>query len=276
MTQPVTAVPAATAATYVFAVCRHADDDVLSRLPGISTAPVRTIPFEQLHAVVQDVPAAEADRQSWTERLSDPDELERCVRAHHQIVTAVATGGPAAPMALATVYSSEERARQALRADAARFHTVLDRVAGRLEWGVKVYVSSASAMTATDRTVAPARVPTGPQAPGAGRAYLERVRGTHRAREESRRAALQAAEETDAALRDLAVAARRLRLQDQQLDDCRRAQVLNGAYLVDESQSARFTQAVAAQRRRTGALIELSGPWVPYSFAGEDAAHGDH
>ncbi|TFV34513.1 hypothetical protein E4K10_44535 [Streptomyces sp. T1317-0309] len=74
----------------------------------------------------------------------------------------------------------------------------------------------------------------------------------------------------------LGVAARRLRLQEQQLNDCRRVQVLNGAYLVDESQTARFTKAVATLRRRAGALIELSGPWVPYSFAGEDGAHGDH
>ena len=275
MTQPVPAAPPATATTYVFAVCRHVDEDVLSRLPGITDAPVRALPFERLYAVVQEVPAAEADRRSWTDRLSDPAELERCARAHHQVVTAVAAHGPAAPMALATLYSSEERARQALGADAARFHAVLDRVGGRVEWGVKVYVSTASAATEEDRAVAATRVPAGPQASGAGRAYLERVRGTHRAREESRRAALQAAEETDAVLRGLAVAARRLRLQDQQLSDRGRAQVLNGAYLVEESRAARFTEAVATLRQRTGVLIELSGPWVPYSFAGEDGAHED-
>ncbi|MEU6576272.1 GvpL/GvpF family gas vesicle protein [Streptomyces sp. NPDC046805] len=276
MTRPVPAAPPAMAATYVFAICRHVDEGVLSRLPGITTAPVRTLPFERLHAVVQAVPAAEADRRSWTERLSDPGELERCVRAHHQVVTAVAAHGPAVPMALATLYRCEERARQALGADAARFHAALDRVGGRVEWGVKVYVSSASAATEADRTtVAPARVPAGPPVSGAGRAYLERVRGTHRAREQSRRAALQAAEETDRALRGLSVAARRLRLQDPQLSDCRQAQVLNGAYLVDEDQTARFTEAVATLGQRTGALIELSGPWVPYSFAGEDGAHGD-
>ncbi|GAA3828118.1 GvpL/GvpF family gas vesicle protein [Streptomyces phyllanthi] len=275
MTQPVPAVPPATAATYVFAVCRHVDEDVLPQLPGITTAPVRVLPFERLHAVVQEVPAADADRRSWTERLSDPRELERCVRAHHQVVTAVAAHGPAAPMALATLYNSEERARQALGADAARFHTVLDRVDGRVEWGVKVYVSSASAATKAGRTAVPTRVPAGPPPSGAGRAYLERVRGTHRAREDSRRAALLTAKETDAVLRGLAVAARRLRLQDQQLTDCHRAQVLNGAYLVDESQAAQFTEAVATLRERTGALIELSGPWVPYSFAGEDGLHGE-
>ncbi|MFF7211795.1 GvpL/GvpF family gas vesicle protein [Streptomyces sp. NPDC008238] len=68
--------PPATAATYVFAICRHVDEDVLSRLPGITTAPVRALPFEQLDAVVQEVPAAEADRDSWTERLSDPYERD--------------------------------------------------------------------------------------------------------------------------------------------------------------------------------------------------------
>ncbi|WP_431964158.1 GvpL/GvpF family gas vesicle protein [Actinacidiphila sp. bgisy160] len=272
MTQPVPAVPPATAAAYVFAVCRHVDEDVLSRLPGITTAPVRALPFEQLHAVVQEVPVAEADGRSWTERLSDPHELERCARAHHEVVTAVAAHGPAAPMALATLYSSEERARQALSADVARFHAVLDRVEGRAEWGVKVY---ASAATDADRTAVPTRVPTGSPTSGAGRAYLERVRGTHRAREEGRRAALQAAEEADAVLRGVAAAARRLRLQDQQSTERHSAQVLNGAYLVDEGQTARFTEAVITLRQRTEALIELSGPWVPYSFAGEDGAHGD-
>ncbi|GGY44715.1 GvpL/GvpF family gas vesicle protein [Streptomyces djakartensis] len=281
MTETVPAVPSATAATYVFAVCRRVDEDVLARLPGITTAPVRALPFERLRAVVQEVPAAEAGRGSWTERLSDPGELERCVRAHHRVVTAVAAHGPAVPMALATIYSSEERARQALGDGAARFHTVLERVDGRVEWGVKVYVPSAAGVSSAagaGRTAVPASVPGGSPASGAGRAYLERVRGAHRAREESRRAALLAAEETDAELRGLAVAARRLRLQDQQLTDGHRAQVLNGAYLVEEGRTARFREAVAALRERTGALIELSGPWVPYSFAsfaGEDALHGD-
>ncbi len=214
MTQPVPAGPPAAPATYVFAVCRGVDEGVLAELPGITTAPVRALPFERLHAVVQEVPAADAGRRAWTERLSDPVELERCVRAHHRVVTAVAAHGPAVPMALATLYSSEERARQALGAGAGRFRTALARVDGRVEWGVKVYVSSASAANEAGRTAVPTAGPGGPPASGAGRAYLERVRGAHRAREESRRAALLTAEETDAVLRDLAVAARRLRLQN--------------------------------------------------------------
>lgn len=165
-------------------------------------------------------------------------------------------------MALATFYRGDERARQALVAGAARFHTALDRVAGRDEWGVKVYARAA------DRTAAAVGAAAGPPPSGAGRAYLERVRGAHRAREEGLRAALLAAEEVDEALRQLAVAARRLRPHAQQSADDRRTQVLNAAYLVQRERAAEVAEAVAALRRRTGALIELSGPWVPYSFAG--------
>jgi Gas vesicle synthesis protein GvpL/GvpF len=269
MTQPVPAARPATAATYVFAVCRRADESVLAQLPGITAAPVRTLTFGRLQAVVQDVPAPDADRRSWTERLSDPGELERCVRAHDHVVTAVARGGPAVPMALATLYSGDERARQALGADAARFPTVLDRIGGRVEWGVKVYAPSASARPVADRAAVPADAANPPPS-GAGRAYLERVRGAHRAREEGHRAALLAADEVDAALRGLAVAARRLGAHGQQLTDDRRTQLLNAAYLVEERQAEGVAEAVATLRRRTGALIELSGPWVPYSFAGED------
>jgi len=45
---------------------------------------------------------------------------------------------------------------------------------------------------------------------------------------------------------------------------------------VEEDRTEAFREVVDTLRRRTGALlIELSGPWVPYSFAGEDGAHGD-
>ncbi len=255
-------------ATYVFAVCRRADEAVLAGLSGISGAPVRVLPFERLHAVVQDVPADGAGGGSWTERLSDPAELERCARAHHEVVTAAAARGPVVPLALATLYDGEERARRSLTADAARFHAGLDRVDGRDEWGVKVYAPLTRA--AAPAAAAPLAPASG--APGAGRAYLERVRGAHRAREEGRQAALRAAEEADAVLRGLAVAARRLRPHTERLTEERGTQLLNAAYLVDRADAGRFAAEVAALRRRIGADLELSGPWVPYSFAGPDAA----
>jgi len=46
--------------------------------------------------------------------------------------------------------------------------------------------------------------------------------------------------------------------------------VLNGTYLVDESRVDVFRAAVAMIDRNTpGIELEITGPWPPYSFAGD-------
>lgn len=257
-------------ATYVYAVCRQLAPAGLSALPGLAEGfPVRALRCGTLTAVVQHVPAADFSQEAWEQRLSDRTELERCARAHHEVVVAAAAGGPTAPLALATLYRSDERAREALGEDAARFAAVLDRIEGHAEWGVKVSLPAGSPRPPADPP------PDGPQpdaksAPGAGRAYLERKRGLHRAREHRHDRALQTAEDVDAALSRLATAARRLRTHGQEMTGtAARRQILNAAYLLPHERTEDLAAAVAAWRARTGAEIELSGPWVPYSFVGE-------
>jgi Gas vesicle synthesis protein GvpL/GvpF len=46
--------------------------------------------------------------------------------------------------------------------------------------------------------------------------------------------------------------------------------VLNGTYLVDEGMIESFTETVAALDRATARItLEITGPWPPYSFAGD-------
>jgi hypothetical protein len=49
--------------------------------------------------------------------------------------------------------------------------------------------------------------------------------------------------------------------------------ILNGAYLVRSGERERFTHALEALRNehdRDGIVYELTGPWPPYNFVGED------
>ncbi|MFI5521033.1 GvpL/GvpF family gas vesicle protein [Streptomyces platensis] len=253
-------------ATYVYAVCRRLDPAVLSGLTGLAAGfPVRTLPLGSLTAVVQHVPAAEFTEDAWQQRLSDRAELERCARAHHEVVTAAAACGPAVPLALATLYRGDERAQQALGADRDRFAAALARIEGHAEWGVKVSLPA----TVPD---APQSAPSAPlrNGGGAGRAYLERKRGLRQAREQHHDRALRTAEDIDAVLSRLATATRRLRPHSPEVTGERhRLQVLNAAYLVTTVRERELLDAVELLRRRTGAEVEVSGPWVPYSFAGE-------
>ncbi|MFD3654489.1 GvpL/GvpF family gas vesicle protein [Streptomyces sp. NPDC058620] len=261
-------------ALYVFAACRALDPATVTGLPGVTDdQPVRTLPFGPLTAVVQSVHAADFTDEAWQARLADERELERYARAHHAVVSAVAARCPTVPLPLATLYHDEDRAREALARESDRFETALRRIAHHAEWGVKVYAPESPAAPAPTRT-APAAAPSAPAertrpAPGAGLAYLNRKRGVQEMRERRQEEAARTAETVDAELQALATAFRRLRPHGPQVPGERRVQVLNATYLVAEHRAGELARLTEVLRSRTGAEIELSGPWVPYSFVGE-------
>ncbi|MCQ8834553.1 GvpL/GvpF family gas vesicle protein [Streptomyces malaysiensis] len=258
--------------SYVFAVCRGGGPtesaerpaerlaEGLAELPGLGTGtPVRTLPAGPLTAVVQDVPAAGFGEEALRRRLSDRAELERCARAHHAVITAASVLAPTVPLPLATLYLDDRRVQEALDERQTSFLTALDRIAGRAEWGVKVY--------------APTGPPPAPEAPstdssGSGRTYLDRVRTRRQSREQRHTQTLRAAERVDTAVRGLAVAARRLRPHGVEVTGKHRTHVLNAAYLLDLGRERELRAALASLRHdETDIQIELSGPWAPYSFA---------
>ncbi|MFD8366559.1 GvpL/GvpF family gas vesicle protein [Streptomyces hygroscopicus] len=272
--------PEPAALVYVFAVCRGGDLTALAELPGLGTgAPVRTLAAGPLTAVVQDVPAAGFGEEALRQRLSDRDELERCARAHHAVITAVSALVPAVPLPLATLYLDDGRVREALGERRTSFLTALDRIAGRAEWGVKVYAPTGAPPSAPDAGPAPdadaTPGPSRPAATGSGQAYLDRVRTRQRDREQRHTLALRAAERVDTVVRGLAVAARRLRPHGVEVTGKHRTHVLNAAYLLDLGRERELRAALASLRRdETDVQIELSGPWAPYSFADGGIADG--
>lgn len=273
-TVPATAPPDAPAgtATYVYAVCRGGDESALSGLPGQALgSPVRLLRFGGLAAVVQDVPTAEFGEDALRERLTDRTALERCARAHHAVITAAAATAPVLPFPLATIYHGDARARAALGADRGRFTAALRRIAGRAEWGVKVY-----ARPAGRRSAPAAHAPAGSEheraAARPGHAYLDRLRSVQHERERRQEAGLRAAEAVDRAFAGLAVAGRRLRPHDTALTAGRGAHLLNAAYLVAGTRAGEVVDTVRRLRRSPECRdveIELTGPWVPYSFVDE-------
>ncbi|MGW2326335.1 GvpL/GvpF family gas vesicle protein [Streptomyces sp. NPDC001700] len=249
-----------TVLTYAYAVCRPHGGPAPTGLAGLGPgSPVRTLPAGPLTAVVQDVPASDYAEEALRRRLSDRAELERCARAHHEVITAVSSVTATVPLPLATLYRGDARVREALREQEAAFLAALDRLAGRAEWGVKVYAPTGPPTAPT--------TPTPDPAPRTGRAYLDRVRNRHQGREQRQNAALQAAERVNAAVQSLAVATRRLRPHGPEVTGPHRAHILNAAYLLDTTRARELRAALASLRGDEPAIeIELSGPWAPYSF----------
>ncbi len=252
----------------------------LSWLTGVGEAKVRITNGSGLTALVSDVSLAEFGEAALRENLENLDWLDEVAREHHYVIDAAARLFPLLPVRLATVYSGDAALRSALAEHNAQLVDSLHRVGGRVEWGVKAYAAPEAAAGsqpgAKPDNPAPdlADAETGKDlAPGsgAGLAYLKRRRTQLNAARESKTNALNIAQAIHA---DLTAKANDTRLhppQSPQLSGIRQPMLLNAAYLLDAADGVSFTAAVAGQATAHPELrIELTGPWPPYSFVGDD------
>jgi hypothetical protein len=276
----------------------------LSWLTGVGEAKVRTTTSCGLTALVSDVSLAEFGEAALREHLEDLDWLDEVAREHHYVIDAAARLFPLLPVRLATVYSGDAAVAAALAERGGPLRDVLHRVGGRVEWGVKAY-PAANELAGRDQDAAenpamaeraPAESGTGATAGqdagrtagagqdsgpgddgreprtegGVGLAYLRRRRAQLTAARESKTTAVAGVQAVHAELVAKAIEARLHPPQSAQLSGVRQPMLLNAAYLLDPADSVTFTAAVAAQATAHPELrVELTGPWPPYSFAGE-------
>ncbi len=234
---------------YVYAIGRPLD---LAGTVGIDGAEVHPVAHRDLVAVVS---AAPPDETALAARLERLDELAAVAEAHHAVVAAVAARTVVAPFRLGTIYQDEHRVRELLGQRYEEFDALLDRLAGTVELGVKLYLEERS----------PA--PTAPG--GSGRAYLQQLSQRHRRRDEQWRHAAAAADRVDAALTAHAIDRRQHRPQPAQLSGAAGHNIFNTAFLVPAEHVTDFAELARRLATEDPALrVEVTGPWAPYSFTG--------
>ena len=251
-------------ATWVYAITRLAAPERLLGVRGVGGEPVRRIERAGLTAVVGSVDPRRFGAERPRGGVDDIRALEGLLRAHHQVVQLLAGGGTVLPLRLGTVYRGDERVAALLEERRAEFEAALARIAGRTEWGVKLFADPAG----FDAPPRPTPVPG--ESGGSGTSYLLRRRAEERSRERRRDRAAALADEVHEALRAVAAASRRYPPQDARLSGDDGWMLLNGAYLVGRGRDGEL--AAVVQRfddPGRGVRLELTGPWAPYSFAEE-------
>jgi hypothetical protein len=255
---------------YVYAVCRPFEQPLQCQLTGVAGEPPRLLHHGGLVAVVSVVPQRDFAEEPLRAHLEDLDWLTATARAHQGVIDALTTVTTPLPMRLATVFRDDSGVRTMLEARERDFQRTLDRLEGRVEWGVKVYVESAPAeQPASGRDEDPAQAK-----PASGRDYL-RLRS--RRLRESEDGLQQAERFAERLHRTLAEHAEDVRLhppQNSALSGVAGRNVLNAAYLVPRARSEEFVEIVDRTKDESpagvpGLRVELTGPWAAYSFAGE-------
>lgn len=244
--------PAVSTVVWVYAVTVDLEPNQLSRLTGVGGEPVRVVTEAGLSAVVGSVDASIFGEQSLTGLLADPANIETIGRAHHEVVSYVASNGPVVPLRLATIYPDDVTIHALLAERHTELSFLLQSFQGTQEWGVKVHMElGLGADSAHDATSArPFNDP-----------------GGLLVREPRWQLAEACAEKINRALSGIAIATRRHPAPYPQFDDVEGWTVLNGVYLLDTERAAEFGGIVQRLTgEHAGLRAEVTGPWPPYSF----------
>lgn len=226
---------------------------------------VRAVEAGGLCGLVSDVPLDAFDAPGDLRSLAS--EAER----HERVLQRARAARAVVPVRFGTVLESDADVRRLLQRDAERFSSLLERLAGRAEWQVRVDVDRAAAeeRAAADDERAAALAKRTAEA-GEGGAYLARRQLDLLLREGVAELAARLGAEAHERLAPAAVAAASASPQRPAEG---RVAVLDAAYLVDDVGEAAFRAAVADVERHLAPLAAacaLAGPWPPYSFVDEE------
>jgi hypothetical protein len=241
-------------------------------LPGAIESDVRIemVAASGLGAILSAVPIADYGEEVIEERLGNASWAAVRVMRHQQVVEHFARRASVIPLRFGTIYFRRDRVEQMLAENGAEFLSIIERLRGKEEWGVNVYVTRATLMEALT-TISPRLREFAEQAAAAspGQAYLLRKKiealRTDEARVEIKRA-------TSGIERELATfsdGASRLRvMKDETADQGEVAAKL--AFLVSRARFDEFrvaAETMAEKYATSGFKLELTGPWPAYNFA---------
>ena len=132
---------------YVYAVCRPLRAPLQAELTGVAGDPPRLLTHHGLVAVVSHVPERDFAEQPLRARLADPVWLTATARAHQGVIDALTVVTTPLPLRPGTVFRDDSGVRVMLETREDAFRRTLDRLDGRVEWGVKVYAGTERAET---------------------------------------------------------------------------------------------------------------------------------
>jgi hypothetical protein len=221
---------------------------------------VELIRHADLAAVASAVGLDAFGQRELEQALEDVQRLETLARGHEQVLDLALERGPVVPFPICTIYASTENVREMLERERRPFTDALARLSERAEWGVKAYLLAREAAEAGARG-----------GPASGAEYLARKRDQRDVAEAQWSATAADVRHIHDVLSEHAAGAVLRRPQDQRLSGRPDEMVLNAAYLVPDRDIPDFHARVdqlARRHRRDGLLLELTGPWPAYHFAG--------
>ena len=228
------------------------------RTPGIGQAPVFSVVAGPVAAVVSQLDAERFSQTEWRQHADDPAWLGPVVGRHDAVLQELADATDVLPLRLPALYEDLADLERALQTDVEAYQSALETVRDHLEWTVKIFAGSRTETLPEPR-------------PASGRDYLARKSQAASAKEEAARLRHGRVLDVHEALALSSTHAAVNPPQDKALSGRDEQMLLNAAYLVPRAARDTFLglcEELADRVYDDGLLLEVSGPWPAYNFAG--------
>jgi Gas vesicle synthesis protein GvpL/GvpF len=254
--------------TYLYCVVQRDEAPPLARAPrGVpgAGAPRAIDAGGGLWLVASDAPAARYGEIAIERGLSDLAWVSERALPHEAVVEFVGRSGTVLPMKLFTLFRSDERALQHVAGQRKRIARLLERLAGREEWGIRLLLDEPRALELAAKSA------RGEAKGASGTEFLLRKK---KQRDLSREVIERGGERAAALFDELSRRADDARRRAPPPGAAGRRILLDAAFLLRRGQVKPFQAAARkakARLGRDGYELTLTGPWPPYNFVAESA-----
>lgn len=233
-------------------------------VPGLSAGASTTRRGSTAHwLVVSSVPQRAYNEAVLQRELQRLEWIGVRALAHEAVVEHFLKAEAVLPMQLFALFSGDDRAVDHVRRDARRISRLLSKIAGQVEWGLRLTLDAAETHTKSREATSSRKART----VASGAEYLAHKRDLRDvSRVRVQRARADANRVYRAVVRDATAARRR---SDMERGTPGSRLVLDAAFLVPASRSAAFRAAVRQHLqplKRSGISADLTGPWPAYNF----------
>lgn len=262
---------------YLYSIREKTDDAPVISIKGIDgKGEAYALPFRGLEAIVSKVSLEEfaseeiqrraQENLNWIKENAIIHEkvVEESMKKNDKILNLI-------PMRFGTIFKDNRGLRETLNRDYLKIKEVLERIRGKQEWSIKVYLRNRKKIEQTVKEKNPAieekeaEIAFLPE----GRAFFIEDELKEVISEEVEKELNNMTEYLFESFKRRAVASVKCKILGKELTGRQELMVLNAAYLIPEENIENFKKEAFELTRRTeakGFFLEYSGPWPAYNF----------
>jgi len=225
-----------------------------------------------LTAVVSVVPLSEFGEDALESRLADATWTAIHAMRHEQVVEHFASRTSVVPLRFGTIYMDSAGIEQMLGENEKKLSKIVERLSGRVEWGVNVYCNRQTLMdNITNLSPRLRQMREEAKEASPGQAYLLQKKIETQRADEAKVEIARAVDDIEQVLNQHSDGSTKLRILKVETTEHGELKA-KFAFLVLKAEFESFRNAaeeLAQTMEQSGIRIELTGPWPAYNFASD-------